>query len=71
VKFALLLCVAAAATLPISFAVAAQSNDDDIVILAVKPRSPDVKPIAAAVSPSGQDIGKPQIAQANTQVSRR
>ena len=55
----------------ISLAVAAQNSDDDIVILAVKPRSPDVKPIAAAVSPSGQDIGKPQIAQANTQVSHR
>ncbi len=70
-KWALLLCAAAAATLPTSFVVAAQNNDDDIVILAVKPRSPDVKPIAAAVSPSGQDIAKPQTAQANTQVSRR
>ncbi len=69
-KFALLFCVAAAVTLPI-FATAAQTNDDDIVIVAVKPRSPDVKPIAAAVSPSGQDIAKPQAAQANTQVSRR
>jgi hypothetical protein len=71
VKWALLFCVAAVATLPISFAVAAQNNDDDIIILAVKPRSPDVKPIAASVSPSGQDISKPQTAQANTQVSRR
>jgi hypothetical protein len=71
VKWALLFCVTAAVTLPISLAVAAQANDDDIVILAVKPRSPDVKPIAAAVSPSGQDIAKPQTAQANTQVSRR
>ena len=72
-KFALLFCVAAATTLPLSFAAAAQSNDDDIVILAVKPRSPDIKPIAAAVSPNGQDIGKPQpqTVQANTQISRR
>lgn len=70
-KFALLFCVAAAATSSISFATAAQNNDDDIVILAVKPRSPDVKAVAAAVSPSGQDIAKPQAAQANTQISRR
>ena len=69
-KQALLLGVAVA-LLAIPLAEAAQSDDDDIVILAVKPRSPDVKPIAAAVSPSGQDIGKPQIAQANTQVSHR
>jgi hypothetical protein len=71
VRWALLFCVAAATTLPLSFAGAAQSNDDDIVILAVKPRSPDIKPIAAAVSPSGQDIAKPQTERANTQISRR
>ena len=70
-KWALLLCVAAATTLPMSFAAAAQNTDDDIVILAVKPRSPDVKPIAAAVTPSGQDNSKPQAAQANIQASRR
>jgi hypothetical protein len=71
VKWALLLCVAAAASLPVSFASAAQSSDDDIVILSVKPRSPDVKPIAAAVSPGGQDISKIQTAQASAQVNRR
>jgi hypothetical protein len=71
VKWALLFCVAAAATLPISLAAAAPNADDDIVILAVKPRSPDVKPIAAAVSPSGQDISKPQTVQAYIQTSRR
>ncbi len=70
-KWALLVCVAAAVTLPISFAAAAQNNDDDIVILAVKPRSPDVKQIAAAVSPSGQDISKSQTAQASAQGSHR
>jgi hypothetical protein len=69
-KKALLLGVAVA-LLAIPVAQAAQKDDDDIVILAVKPRSPDVKPIAAAVSPNGQDTGKPQTAQANIQVSRR
>ena len=69
-KQALLLGVAVA-LLAIPLAQAAQNDDDDIVILAVKPRSPDVKPIAASVSPTGQDAGKPQTAQANIQVSRR
>ena len=70
-KWALLFCAAAAATLPFSLAAAAPNADDDIVILAVKPRSPDVKPIAAAVSPSGHDNSKPQTVQANIQASRR
>ena len=69
-KQALLLGVAVA-LLAIPLAEAAQNDDDDIVILAVKPRSPDVKPIAASVSPNGQDAAKPQTAQANIQVSRR
>jgi hypothetical protein len=71
VKWALLFCVAAATALPISLAAAAQAGDDDIVILAVKPRSPDVKPIAASVTAQGQDVAKPQATQANIQISRR
>jgi hypothetical protein len=70
-KWALFFCAVFVAALPFQIAYAAQKDDDDIVILAVKPRSPDVKPIAAAVSPKGQDISKPQSAQAGMQVSRR
>jgi hypothetical protein len=69
-KWALLVCAVSVAALPFQATLAAQ-NDDDIVILAVKPRDPSVKPIAEAVSPKGQDIPKPQGAQAGTQVSRR
>jgi len=70
-KWALFFCAVSVAALPFQITMAAQKDDDDIVILAVKPRSPDVKPIAAAVSPKGEDISKPQAAQAGVQVSRR
>ena len=70
-KWALFFCAVSVAALPFQVTYAAGNDDDDIVILAVKPRSPDVKPIAASVSPNGQDASKPQTAQANLQVSRR
>jgi hypothetical protein len=70
-KWALLFCAAVAVSLPLQIVHAAQSDDDDIVILSVKPRSPDVKPIAAAVTSKGQDLGKTPAAQAGTQVARR
>ena len=70
-KWALLTCAVAVAALPFQMTLAAQKDDDDIVILSVKPRDPNVKPIAAAVSPKGQDISKPQASQAGVQVSRR
>jgi hypothetical protein len=70
-KWALFFCAVSVTALPFQMAMAAQNEDDDIVILAVKPRDPDVKPIAVAVSPKGQDISKPQAAQAGVQVSRR
>ena len=70
-KWALFFCAVSVAALPFQMSMAAQSDDDDIVILAVKPRDPNVKPIAVAVSPKGEDISKPQAAQAGVQVSRR
>jgi hypothetical protein len=70
-KWALFFCAVSVAALPLQMTMAAQTDDDDIVILAVKPRDPNVKPIAVAVSPKGQDISKPQAANAGTQVSRR
>jgi hypothetical protein len=70
-KWALLFCVATVTALPVSFAYAQKDDGDDIVILAVKPRSPDVKPIAAAVSATGHDIGKTPTAQTTSQVSQR
>jgi hypothetical protein len=42
--------------LPFQMSHATDADADDIVILSVKPRSPDVKPIAVAVSAKGQDI---------------
>ena len=53
---ALFFCVVLAAFVPFHLGHAADTDADDIVILSVKPRSPDVKPIAAAVSAKGQDI---------------
>ena len=70
-KWALFFCAVSVAALPFQVTMAAQSDDDDIVILAVKPRDPNAKPIAAAVSPKVQDISKPQAANAGVQVSRR
>jgi hypothetical protein len=70
-KWALFFCAVSVAALPFQMTLAAQNDDDDIVILAVKPRDPGIKPIAAAVSPKGQDISKPQSARAGMQVSRR
>jgi len=70
-KWALFFCAVSVAALPFQMTLADQKDDDDIVILAVKPRDPNVKPIAAAVSPKGEDISKPQAAQAGVQVSRR
>jgi len=70
-KWALFFCAVSVAALPFQITMAAQNDDDDIVILAVKPRDPNVKPIAAAVSPKGQDISKPQAATAGTVVAKR
>lgn len=42
---------------------AADLDDADIVILAVKPRSPDVRPVAMSVGPAGQTVA-PETAQA-------
>ena len=70
-KWALFFCAVSVAALPFQLSRAAQNDDDDIVILAVKPRDPNVKPIAAAVSPKGQDISKPPQASTGVQVSRR
>jgi len=79
---AFLICAMVAVFLPLQIASAADATSDpdadDIVILAVKPRSPDVKPIAAPVSAHGQDIavtlparGKTQTAQAGIEVTDR
>ena len=70
-KWALFFCAVTVAAMPFQMTMAAQNDDDNIVILAVKPRSPDVKPIAAAVSSTGQDISKLPAAQAGTQVAKR
>ena len=55
---ALFFCAVLAVSLPFQMSHAADTDADadDIVILSVKPRSPDVKPIAVAVSAKGQDI---------------
>ena len=55
---ALFFCTVLAVSLPfqMSYAADTDADADDIVILSVKPRSPDVKPIAVAVSAKGQDI---------------
>lgn len=75
---ALFLCAMIAASLPLqmAYAVDVDADADDIVILSVKPRSPDVKPIAVAVTAKGQDVpvtgpgdGKIQTAQAAVQVT--
>jgi hypothetical protein len=52
----LLFCAVLAMFLPFQMSHATDADADDIVILSVKPRSPDVKPIAVAVSAKGQDI---------------
>ena len=70
-KWALFFCAVSVAALPFQVTMAAQNDDDDIVILAVKPRDPNVKPIAVAVSPKGQDISKVPAAQAGTVVAKR
>jgi len=75
----LFICAVLAASLPLHMACAADtdSDTDDIVILSVKPRSPDVKPIAAPVSAQAQDIAagptdaKVQPVRAGTEVSAR
>jgi hypothetical protein len=53
----LFFCAVLAVSLPfqMSHAADADADADDIVILSVKPRSPDVKPIAVAVSAKGQE----------------
>jgi len=48
-RFIPALCVVVAMSAPLHLANAADADDDDIVILSVKPRSPDVKPIAASM----------------------
>lgn len=70
-KWALFFCAVSVAVLPFQMAMAAANDDDDIVILAVKPRDPNVKPIAVAVSPKGQDISKVPAAQAGAVVAKR
>jgi hypothetical protein len=54
----LFFCAVLAVSLPFQMSHAADTDADanDIVILSVKPRSPDIKPIAVAVSAKGQDI---------------
>jgi hypothetical protein len=54
----LLFCAVLAVFLPfqMSHATDTDADADDIVILSVKPRSPDIKPIAVAVSAKGQEI---------------
>ena len=52
--WALFLCAVSGVALQFQSTLAAQNDDDDIVILAVKPRDPNVKPIAAPVSPKGR-----------------
>jgi hypothetical protein len=52
----LFFCAVLSMLLPFQMSHAADTDADDIVILSVKPRSPDVKPIAVAVSAKGQDI---------------
>jgi len=59
-QWALLFCAVSVAALPFQMSLAAQNDDDDIVILAVKPRDPNVKPIAAAVSPRGRTSQSPR-----------
>ena len=76
---ALFFCALLAASIPFQMSHAADDADaDDIVILSVKPRSPDVKPIAVAVSAKGQDIAaasgpadRTRPAPAGVQVSTR
>ena len=70
-KWALFFCAVSVAALPFQMTMAAQNDDDDIVILAVKPRDPNVKPVAVAVSPKGQDITKAPPVNGGVQVSRR
>ena len=70
-KWALFFCAVSVAALPFQMTMAAQNDDDDIVILAVKPRDPNVKPIAVAVSPKAQDISKVPAAQAGTVIAKR
>jgi len=54
---ALFFCALLAGSIPFQMSHAADDADaDDIVILSVKPRSPDVKPISVAVSAKGQDV---------------
>jgi hypothetical protein len=75
----LFFCAVLAVFLPFQMSHAADTDADadDIVILSVKPRSPDVKPIAVAVSAKGQDIAasrsadKTYPAPAGIQVSTR
>jgi hypothetical protein len=52
----LLFCAVLAVFLPFQMSHATDADADDIVILSVKPRSPDIKPIAVAVSAKGQEI---------------
>jgi hypothetical protein len=56
-KFLLSLCAVVLAAASFNLACAAETDSDasDIVILSVKPRSPEVKPIAMSVSASGHE----------------
>jgi hypothetical protein len=76
---ALFFCAVLAVSLPFQMSHAADTDADadDIVILSVKPRSPDVRPIAVAVSSKGRDIAasgpadRTRPVPAGTQVSTR
>jgi hypothetical protein len=57
---ALALCAVVLALAPFRMGVAAEADASDIVILSVKPRGADVKPIAASISASGHDTAAPQ-----------
>jgi hypothetical protein len=64
-RFLLPLCAAIAMLAPFHMTYAGEPDADssDIVILSVKPRSPDVKPIAMSVSANGHEApatGRPE-----------
>ena len=54
----LFLCAAVAMWMPVQMAYAGDDADAaDIVILSVKPRSPDVKPIPMSIPATGHEAG--------------
>ena len=67
---ALLFCAVLAGFLPFQISHAADADANDIVIVSVKPRSPDVKPIAVAISAKGQETSLPRRQPTGHAVSR-